>query len=281
MAALLDLGRAALGSLPGVNRLPGLRKVSPSEFTGVRVTTAPTRVDAAHVARYAQVCGFPRKDTVPVTYPHLLTFAGQMEVMASPQFPWAAMGAVHVENTLTSHRPLRLDETVGVEVVAETTRPHPRGTVVDFVSTVTSGDEVVWESVSSYLVRGRGDEDAPRGLDLEGPDGRVTWRLDDNLGRRYARVSGDVNPIHLHPLTARALGFDRHIVHGMWTKARSLAAFENRLPHAVRVEVAFKRPVHLPSRVTFGLAGDPQEWRFAVRRPSDGAPHLLGRATPL
>ncbi|MBE7323097.1 hypothetical protein IEQ44_00340 [Nocardioides sp. Y6] len=281
MGSLAHLGRAALPSVPGVNLLPGVRKVRPSEFTGVTVRNEPVRIDPAHVARYAAVCGFPRKDTVPVTYPHLLTFGAQMEVMASPEFPWAAMGSVHLENTLTSHRPVAVGESLGVEVVVEQTRPHPKGTVVDFVSTLTSGEEVVWESVSSYLVRGRGQEDAPPGLSFDAPEGRVTWRLDDGLGRRYGRVSGDMNPIHLYPVTAKALGFKRHIAHGMWTKARSLAAIENRLSDAVRVEVAFKKPVFLPGSVSFGVTGDRSEWAFALRRPKDGAPHLIGRATAL
>lgn len=264
-----------------VNQLPGIRKTRPADFSGVTVTSDPVRMDPAHVARYAAVCGFPRKDSVPVTYPHLLTFGAQMDVMASPDYPWAAMGSVHLENTIVSHRPIGVDEALAVRVDVNTTRPHPKGTVIDFVSTLTSGDDVVWESVSAYLVRGRGTEDAPAGMSFDGPEGKVTWQLDDGLGRRYGRVSGDMNPIHLHPLSAKALGFKRHIAHGMWTKARCLAAIENRLPDAVRVEVAFKKPVFLPGRVSFGVSGDRSEWRFALRRPKDGAPHLLGRTTAL
>ena len=59
-------------------------------------------------------------------------------------------------------------------------------------------------------------------------------------------MSGDHNPIHLYPITAKALGFPRQIAHGMWTMARCVAALENRLPDAVRVDVAFKKPVLLP-----------------------------------
>ncbi|GGD19764.1 MaoC family dehydratase [Nocardioides daphniae] len=281
MGALTHLGRAALPSVPGVNQLPGIRKVRPEQFSGVTVRTPARAIDAGHVARYAAVCGFPAKDTVPVTYPHLLTFGAQMEVMASPDFPWPAMGSVHLENTITSHRPISPTETLGVEVSVATTRPHAKGTVVDFVSTITAGDEVVWESVSAYLVRGRSREDAPHGMSFEAPEGRITWRLDEGLGRRYGAVSGDLNPIHLYPLTARALGFKRQIAHGMWTKARCVAAIENRLPDAVRIEAAFKKPVFLPATVAYGVDGSGDDWRFALRNPRDGAPHVLGRATAL
>ena len=100
-------------------------------------------------------------------------------------------------------------------------------------------------------------------------------------GRRYAAVSGDHNPIHLYPLTAKALGFPRQIAHGMWTKARGLAALENRLPDAVSVEVAFKKPILLPGTVTFGARTHRRPARALARSAlRDGAPHLLGRAVP-
>ena len=110
------------------------------------------------------------------------------------------------------------------------------------------------------------------------PTGGVEWRLPANLGRTYASVSGDANPIHLYPLTAKALGFPRQIAHGMWTKARSIAAIENRLPEAVTVEVAFKKPILLPGTVAFGTRRTDQGNDFALTSPKDGAPHLLGGA---
>jgi hypothetical protein len=75
--------------------------------------------------------------------------------------------------------------------------------------------------------RGRGGdaETSTPVLDgVEAPRGVVHWRLAGNLGRRYGAVSGDRNPIHLYPVTAKAFGFPTNIAHGMWTKARSLAA---------------------------------------------------------
>ena len=104
------------------------------------------------------------------------------------------------------------------------------------------------------------------------------WSLPGDLGRRYAAVSGDHNPIHLYPLTAKALGFPRQIAHGMWTKARSIAALENRLPDAVRVDVAFKRPVILPGKVAFGSTPIDDGYAFSLTSPSSGAPHLQGQS---
>jgi len=147
---------------------------------------------------------------------------------------------------------------------------------------VTSGDDTVWESTSEYLRVGKGDKDlAPEhaALDLV-PAGPVVWRLPGDLGRRYASVSGDHNPIHLYPLTARAFGFPRQIAHGMWTKARCVAALDNRLPDAVTVRVEFKKPVFLPGSVGLGTRIGADDVAFSLTRPKDGAPHLVGRAVP-
>ena len=113
------------------------------------------------------------------------------------------------------------------------------------------------------------------------PPASAQWRLPGDLGRRYAAVSGDRNPIHMHDVPAKLLGFPRTIAHGMWTKARGLAALERELPDAYTVTARFRRPVLLPSRVTFGRAEEADgATRFAVHAARDGTPHLEGRLTP-
>jgi hypothetical protein len=275
------LVRAALPAVPGLNLLPGIRKAPASAFTGLAYARQGVEVRRPAVEAYAAVCGFPRKDTVPLPYPHLLAFPLHMAAMSDPAFPYPAIGTVHLENTITAHRAIGIGEVLDVVTTVGAPRPHPKGTVLDFVTTVGADGETAWESTSTYLRRGRGEAGAARGLAVEGaPTGGVEWRLPGDLGRRYAAVSGDHNPIHLYPLTARALGFRRQIAHGMWTKARSVAAIENRLPDAVTVAVAFKKPVFLPGTVAFADAADDGVHTFALTDPRDGSPHLLGRATP-
>lgn len=272
--------KAALPSIPGVNQLPGVRKERDADPSTLRFSRGGVVADRDHAAAYARVCGFPVKDAVPLTYPHMLAFPLHMEAMTSPRFPYPAIGSVHVENVITSHRPILAGESLDVSVGVSATRPHPKGTVVDFLSEVRSGGEVVWESTSTYLRRGRPHEDADRGLTFDTtPAGTTEWRLPADLGRRYGAVSGDRNPIHLYPVTAKALGFPRQIAHGMWSLARCVAALENRLPDAVTVEVAFKKPILLPGTVAFGHEARPDGGQvFALTSPKDGAPHLVGRA---
>jgi len=281
----LTMVRAALPSVPVVNQLPGIRKTG-GEFTGLSRAGEPVTIERSHVDAYADVCGFPAKDTVPLPYPHLLAFPLQMGIMSDPGFPAPAIGTVHLENSITAHRPIAIGETVGVTTSVGPARPHPKGTTYEFLTVVTADGEDVWEETSTYLRRGQGDPSASSGsaaLLFAGaaePNG-VVWKLPGDLGRRYAAVSGDHNPIHLYPLTAKALGFPRQIAHGMWTMARCVAALENRLPETVRVDVAFKKPVLLPGSVAFGSTAVDGGYAFSLSNPGDGSPHLAGRTTAL
>ena len=274
--------KAALPVLPGVNLVPGVRK-SGDTLPDLTLTRHDVPVDRAHVAAYSEVCGFTLKETLPVTYPHLLAFGLHMTIMTDGSFPFPAIGTVHIENKITQHRPITASEKLQVTARPDHLRPHAKGKVFDLLTTVHSGGELVWEETSTFLRIGKGDRDAA-GSDLDGleqPDSTGTsWKLPGDLGRRYASVSGDHNPIHLYALTAKAFGFPRQIAHGMWSKARCLAALDGRLPDAVTTEVAFKKPVLLPGTVLFGSAKHEDGYAFALSRPQDGKPHLLGRFGP-
>ena len=278
--ALPVMLKAALPAIPGVNQLPGIKKTG-GALPDLTLERNDVVVERAEVDRYAAVCGFPTKDVAPVPYLHMLAFPLHMALMTDAAFPFPAIGSVHLENSITQHRPVAIGETVSLSLKADKLRDSTKGRAWDMNVLGTVGDEVVWESVSTYLRVGKGDKDngdpgsSFAAIDAKGP----VWSIPENMGRTYGAVSGDRNPIHLYPLTAKALGFRRHIAHGMWSKARCIAALENRLPDHVTVEVAFKKPIFLPGKARFGAEANAAGWDFALVNPKSGAPHLLGRAT--
>jgi acyl dehydratase len=275
------MAKAALPMVPGVNLLPGVRR-SGGELPDLTLTRHDVPVDAGHAARYAALCGFPLKDALPLPYPHLLAFGLHLQVMTDGSFPFPAIGTVHLENSITQHRPIGVTEALQLTVRPEGLRPHTKGQVFDLVTTAHSRGELVWEETSTFLRRGPGEESAAAGTPFpDAPPTGTVWRLPADLGRRYAGVSGDHNPIHLYPLTAKALGFPRQIAHGMWSLARCVAALENRLPRHVRVDVAFKKPIVLPGTVAFGSRRLDDGYAFSLSSPRSGAPNVTGRTTGL
>lgn len=240
-------------------------------------------VEPAAVVDYARVCGFTVGAQPPVTWPHLLGFPLQAALMSRRDFPLPMVGLVHLENRIAWTRPLEYGERVDVSVRAADLRPHRRGRVVDLVAEVTSSGESVWQGVSTYLARGRGDESAPASEPPDLADLRsraaVAIRFDEGAGRRYAGVSGDVNPIHLHALSAKVFGFDRAIAHGMFTYARVLASLGPKVPAAGSSRVWFRKPVKLPSATRLAVS---DAARLAVLVPAKGdGEHLVVTVTPV
>lgn len=277
--------RAALPMIPGAGRLPFVPGGGGEIPDGLDLELSGVVARPEDVAAYARVCGFAFRDTLPPTYPHMLAFPLHMAVMSDGRFPFGAVGLVHVSNAIAQKRPIGIGEEMTIRVGPTKLQPHPKGRTFSLQTEVLVDGEVVWESVSTMLRRGRGDEEAKqeKGFDALPADtpASAEWKLDGGLGRRYGGVSGDRNPIHMHSLTAKPLGFPSAIAHGMWTKARALAQLESRLPDGFEVEVRFRKPILLPAKVEFASAEQGEEILFAVRDARKGTPHLDGRVQRL
>jgi acyl dehydratase len=290
--------RAAAPMVPGASLLPFVPGGG-GDIPEVELELPAVRAEPDRVAAYAQVCGFVLRDKLPPTYPHVLAFPLHMAVMADGGFPFGAVGLVHVENRIEQHRPIALGEELTIRVRPTKLEPHPRGQTFSLVTEVLCGRQPAWESTSTMLRRGKSFPTAkahsePEPHQIPIPADRefdavregelragVEWKPGADLGRRYAAVSGDRNPIHMHSLSAKSLGFSRAIAHGMWTKARCLASLESRLPDAFAVDVRFRKPVLLPGKVRFDSTAEGDEIDFAVRDAKHGTPHLEGHVAPL
>ncbi|RKT84465.1 MaoC like domain-containing protein [Saccharopolyspora antimicrobica] len=235
-------------------------------------------IDRDHLAEYDRVCGFGLRDELPVTYPHVLSFGLSVRLMTDPGFPFPLVGLVHVANSIHQQRPLLVTDELTQRVRLADLRPHPKGRQFDVITETEVAGEVVWREVSTYLRRGGKPADAAPAAERQADVAAVPtakWRVPGDIGRRYAAVSGDRNPIHLHALPAKAFGFRRAIAHGMWSKARCLAAIAERLPDQCTVDVEFRKPLLLPATADFAAHPAETGWNFELRARS-GKPHLLG-----
>ncbi|WP_343243739.1 MaoC/PaaZ C-terminal domain-containing protein [Streptomyces sp. SID13726] len=281
----------------GALRSPFKRPGADAEFPRTRLVLPGLRVDLARLAAYERVCGFPTgDDALPVTYPHVLGFPLAMRLMSAPDFPLPLLGLVHTSIEITRYRAPEASGEYELTVYVDGLAPHRRGTEAAVVTEMRAGGEVVWESVSTYLARHGGEAGTSGGPSASGEPSEhsqsgepsesvrperheplpevAEWRLAGDIGRRYGAASGDRNPIHLHPLTARLFGFPRAIAHGMWTVARCLAA--HGTPQAVLVRAEFRAPVLLPGSVTYAAAGERFELRGGERVHVAGSVVALG-----
>lgn len=250
-------------------------------------------IDQANLSDYRKICGFMNDGRVPATYFAVLSQTLQMNMMAKPDFPFAMLGLVHLENSVTQHRVIFDTETVRMSVQLDNLRAHDKGQQFDFVTMVFVGEELVWQGVSTYLSRQKKSKQSPQAakpketitpVKLDASEGGLSLPIEvqEDIGRRYAFVSGDFNLIHLHPLSARAFGFPKAIAHGMWTKARALAAIARsfELPAAYQVQVSFRQPVFLPSAIELVTdAPDALGIEFGLYSKDGKKTHALGTIT--
>lgn len=234
------------------------------------------------VEQYAEVCGFAHdEDFIPPTFPHIMAFALHMEILLDKKFPFPIMGMVHINNTITVHKHIPYDAKLTIEVYFDEMEDHDKGKIVPLITRIYNFGELVWESRSENLKRLKHPESEKKKPEPKPPliGDSETWKLDNLAGIRYAFSggAGDFNPIHLLPITAKPFGFKRHIIHGMWTKARAVAALQAEIGHRpFTVRADFKLPIYLPGVITFTKKSVEGGIDFEVRDEQNEKPHLAG-----
>jgi acyl dehydratase len=278
-----------LPSMPGLGpsyraaALGALRRSRPAAVADVELRLAEAAIDVDHLAAYDRVCGFRLTDVLPPTYPHVLAFPLAMALMARRDFPFPLIGLVHIANRIEMLAPLRVTDRPDLRVRASALGPHPRGRQLDVVTEAHIDGECVWREHSTYLHRGSGKkaEKSGRSVATSPASGSAKWSIPASVGRNYARVSGDRNPIHTSRLGARVLGFPRRIAHGMWSAARCLAALEGRLPDPATIEISFQRPLLLPGTAALTSTRAGSGWRLVLTDPKTGRTHVTATVNPV
>lgn len=246
------------------------------------------RIDNAHYQRYLDF--FSLKDARETTrlhpiYCYILGQRAQLELLAHRDFPFPAAGLVHLSNEVELLRPFVMDQPYRLSLQARRTELSRSGHELELRSEFHQDGELV--AVNRTLARAPlprqpvpPPADCSTGAEAEGiqpaaensaqitpirrshnhtPDPvlqpEVSLVMPAWAGQRYARVSGDYNPVHLKPWMARRFGFRHPIAHGMYSLMRVVSVVERQEGmQAQRIQVRFHRPVFLPSISSLGHA---------------------------
>lgn len=246
----------------------------------VGVSTANDNLD-----RYRKVCGFSSQTSVPITWPHILAFPLHLKLLTEKTFPLPLLGLVHLRNTITQHRPIGIGETLDIDVRLGGQKQGSKGLEFDLITEARSAGRLVWEENSTTLFRqpqAGGSSGTGQPPELQRFPNTVNIKAPEFIGRHYAGVSGDRNPIHLHALTAKAFGFPRAIAHGMWSKAQALACLEQQPGWNgtnVTASCQFKKPLFLPGTAQLNWQAGSGNWSYQLLNAKGDAPHLTGEVS--
>jgi len=268
-----------------VSRKPSLVPEG-GEVPRIESRLAKVEIDRKHLASYSEICGAAAGATLPIAYPHVLAMPLHIAMLGAEAFPVKLFGLVHVHNRIAMRQPLSADEPAEIRAWIEGHRDTERGQEFDLHTDYVVAGEALWEETCTFLARRRAPPGtpkpagAPRGSD--GPPEGVavkssSFRAPAGLGRRYGFISGDVNPIHMSDLTAKAFGFSRAIAHGMWSLGRLASDFDAaQFDGGCELSVTFKLPIYMPAWLML------QRWQvengmaFALRDAQGEKPHLTG-----
>jgi acyl dehydratase len=237
-------------------------------------------INQEHLQAYRQLCGFEQGQGMPGTYLHMLAFPLMLNILVQQQFPMKAMGQVHLRNKISVLQSFDQSQPLDMNAKISRSTITSKGLEWDIDVQLEVDNQLVWTSESTFLHRCKTDIERTKTTVIKKYGKPQQWSTESDLGRRYARVSGDYNPIHLTDLTAKLFGFKQAIAHGMWSKARCLAAMDKHLPdYGYSVAVDFHRPLFLPSQVQFYTGVRQGQRRFSLFNIGGDQAHLDGVIT--
>lgn len=285
-------GRSLGASLFGLLRLvmrrkPGLQPGA--SIPRIERSMSGVRIDASWLRAYRNIIGDVDDGFLPPCTPQVRAIDLHLAILGDARFPFPALGIVHLTNAIKELQRIPADAPLDLACHLEGQQETERGTSFDIVTQAHVNGVLAWRSVLTALVRNKQSAaraKSPRiGDDAARPVlSSSVVRAPADLGRRYSRIAGDANPIHLSALAAKPFGFPRAIAHGMWTLARSVAEVSDALPPVPRrIDARFIRPVLLPSAFVIELSPRNASGAHTLRVDplQADAPHMLGEVAPL
>ena len=250
-----------------------------------RIYAKQMKVNKAHYKAFCEEVAWTHASQIHPLYLQMLSLPLQMQCLLDKNSPFPLLGLIHCANKIKIVGLCDIDHPFEYRVKFSEVRAHNRGWEVDLSLQAFQFGQCVYQAISSYLVKVKAVHVAPRITQeevhsefTESPKTQLaTIEVNADTGRRYAKISGDYNPIHLFALTARLFGFKRPIAHGMWTLARTISLVPIQQAQAItEVNCRFKRPVFLPSQINvFQMGINEQQTKLDVTDIDGVYEHLI------
>jgi acyl dehydratase len=247
---------------------------------GRKYTESTFEVSADTIERYARATNdlnerYLGDDVVasPV-FPIVPAFDSFMEAAMDPELGADLLRLVHGQEEHVLHAPIVPGDILTVVPVLESVERKDAGEMFTVAATITKRDGARAAEVrGTMFIRGTGDRRAAAAAaSSEAPASEPvyeeTTKVDEDQTFRYAKASGDHNPIHLDENTAKMAGLPGIILHGMCTMSIAAKGAVDGLaggdPTKVRqVSVRFSRPVIPGAELTTRFwAGKGDEYSF-------------------
>ncbi len=252
-----------------------------NKFTGLRNNIS---LDSDKIMHFNKICNPCKtsetfKEHVPMVFFQSLFIGLLGKYIVSPFFPLIPMGLIHTKQQIVQKRKIYQNEILNAKLMLDQVNFNSKGFEIICKLELTSKQELVWEGLSTFLSKNKNY----RKRTLTKKKNQLlpiisNIDIPDNIGREYARVSGDCNPHHLSNLFARMFGFKHAIAHGMWSLARTVQEIENQFieNEILSIDVSFKKPLFLPGKAVVGAVRHGNNIEFELRNHLNKTLYLAG-----
>jgi hypothetical protein len=266
------------------------------------------QINATHYDRYNKIVNW-EPGLVSVIHPNylqVLTIPMQIEMMVNKPFPFKPVGLVHLAN----HIEVNWLPVKNAKLMLKTSFNgliwHKKGWVFAVLSEGFVNGKLAVSGTSYYLsrrthVQGHDSQAVDHDINpvelysmaqhaqkqpsvipvvnavASGFDNTCELNFPVDVGRKYAGVSGDFNPIHLTRWTAKLMGFRKAIAHGMYSKALclSLVVKQERqnskwvlAQTPMRFSTQFMQAIYLPTRCELRVSRELNLINFSLNSQS-------------
>jgi hypothetical protein len=245
-----------------------------AQLPEIELTWSLPCIDSLELNAYQQLCGYKIDNQVPLCFPYVL--CGPLHLQLLTRLPIPAMGLLHLRSQI--HLIEAIDPNSSCRLICRsgTSQLSPQGLEFDVLSILEQGGKERWSCTATFLRRANfpdANESLVSGLSkLEYRDPLASFYIPRNIGRSYARLCGDFNPIHISSPSAWLFGLKGSIAHGMWVSARALAFLPQDLDS---IQLSFKGPVFTGGQVDLVQKGSD----FNLFYRGNPRPVILARLT--
>ena len=271
-----------------------VRKDSPTLDADALTRVIPFNPNVQHINDFKKVCKLREvESSIPFLYPAVVVLYPNCCLFAAAEYPFPAVGSVHIYNTTTLYRNISVSEKFVCVLKAEKTIKHAKkGSELEFISNLLDDNKkTIWSNSSKFLVM-HNQRKKLSDTNITSTEWSVPplesdlsllfediWTLGPNASIEYANVSKDFNPIHTNSLLAKLFGFPGIIMHGMYMIARAASECQRVMTESVgavsyplEVSTKFQRPCVLPQKVSFNVSsikGNKKSLYFVIKGKGD------------
>jgi hypothetical protein len=228
-----------------------------NSFPSIQISS-PIRATTSHLHKYKSKLSITdHEDILPPFYLAALTGDLQLMLVSHPKFPLRMLGSVNTSDEINVHVPARKEWLFSNELNATVrmgdVREARRGIEFDIITQVYRKDTLVWSMTFRALqfMKTTVTAPPPQKQEENKSNSSFSFSLPSNAGRTYASLCRDYNPIHLHDIGAKLLGFPKAMAHGMWVVAHADTRGKNLVKRdkPQQISVYFKKPTFLPAEL--------------------------------